>query len=168
MKPSTSIPLLLTILSSFSLSVSTYRIFEYPEDQYISPQLDLHRLLNAGNNFTDNVIKFCSHDQECFAFAAYLYTQSELRKEGSRLDLWLCHSQLDIQMVQLLSAEYNTNTCCDGKYIQYICVVFLFLGLKIQVYVILTNSAHVILQLSKAGRREVMPSFLWEIRMKIE
>lgn len=87
MKPSASIPLLLTISSSFSLSVNSYRIFEYPEDQDISPQLDVHRLLNAGTNFTDNVIKFCSHDQECFAFAAYLYTQREMREEGSRLDL---------------------------------------------------------------------------------
>ncbi|RAK92270.1 hypothetical protein BO79DRAFT_207402 [Aspergillus costaricaensis CBS 115574] len=83
MKPSASIPLLLTILSSFSLSVNSYQIFEYPEYQYISPQLNAHRQLpNAGTNFTDNVIKFCSHDQECFAFAAYLYTQRGMREGG--------------------------------------------------------------------------------------
>ena len=86
MKPSAPIPLLLTIISSYSLSVNSYRISEYPEDQYNNPQLDVHQLLNAGTNFTNNVMEFCSHDQECFAFAAYLYTQREMHEEGGRLD----------------------------------------------------------------------------------
>ncbi|PWY79926.1 hypothetical protein BO83DRAFT_375872 [Aspergillus eucalypticola CBS 122712] len=158
MKPSASIPLLLlTIISSSSLSVNSYRIFEYPEDQYIIPQLDVHRLLNAGNNnFTDNVMKVCSNDQKCFDFAAYLYTQSELR-EGNCPDplsliILIFLSQFDrLETSNRLKccAEHSKNPipCCDAQHMQHICVIFLFLGLKYRLYVILTNSAHVMPQL---------------------
>lgn len=40
----------------------------------------LHSQLDAGRQFTDVVMEFCATNQECFAFAAYLFTETNMRQ----------------------------------------------------------------------------------------
>lgn len=40
----------------------------------------LHPQLDAGRQFTDIVMEFCAKDQECFAFAANLFTERNMRQ----------------------------------------------------------------------------------------